>query len=91
MDKERKEARDFLKICNIEEFNILIEKIKITPRQKDVARRIFVNGEDEITVSLEMNIHVSTVRRDLITVYNKCVREIEYKHEHSEPCKQVII
>lgn len=82
MNQGYRKARDFLKLCNIEEFNSLIEKIKITPRQKEVARHIFVNGEDEITVSLEMNIHVSTVRRDLMTVYNKCVREIGDKHEH---------
>ena len=49
----------------------LVYKAKVTPRQKQILYRRFLDGYSNVMVSMEMNIAVETVRNELRASYEQ--------------------
>lgn len=68
---KRKAVRDYLLKADRPTFLELVYKAKVTPRQKQILYRRFLDGYSNVMVSMEMNIAVETVRNELRASYEQ--------------------
>lgn len=71
MKKSKKEARIWLNNLTKTKFNIVLEELKLTPEQKDIMRLKFLNGFDNMRISIEMNKCVDCISMQLRNIYER--------------------
>lgn len=76
MKPSRKAARDFLRNCNREEYDRIIERAKLTPRQKAIIRYLIIEDQTVPFVACDLNISWSTIERHASMAYDKIYREL---------------
>lgn len=70
MNELRKNTRDWLTASTLGSFTAVLENAKITPRQMEVCRMKFIQGLTNYQITMQTNVSVKTVERDLRTAYN---------------------
>lgn len=68
------ETRDYLRNSNRPDFLEVVYRSKVTPRQRDILYKKFLDGMSNIQIAFEMNISVETVRDELAAAYDLLFR-----------------
>lgn len=71
MKKSKKEARIWLNNLTKTKFNVVVEELKLTPEQKEIMRLKFLNGFDNMRISIEMNKCVDCISMQLRNIYER--------------------
>ena len=69
-----KQTRQYLKICNREEFEKAIYNANLTPTQEDIIRLHILKDKSVIAISMELNLSERSVKRTLSIAYFKISR-----------------
>lgn len=70
MRYKRKRAREFLLSADRKTFLNVVYGAKVSPRQKEILYKKFLDGFSNTKISMEMFISVETVRRELSIAYD---------------------
>jgi len=70
MQYKRKCAREFLLSADRKTFLNAVYGAKVSPRQKEIIYRKFLDGCSNTKISMELFISVETVRKELSTAYD---------------------
>lgn len=70
MKNKRKQARDFLLHADRSTFLDAVYKSKVTPRQKEILYRHFLDGQDNGFIADALAVSVETVRTELQKAYD---------------------
>lgn len=74
MLKNRMEARKYLRKSNRPDFLETVYRAKVTPRQKDILYKKFLDGYSNVEISMKLSISVETVRDELAAAYDLLFR-----------------
>lgn len=71
MDKNRKKARDWLKISTLTEYKTITTEAKLTPKEQDTLDKIIIQDYSQQKLAFENHEDVSCIKRTLRHIYDK--------------------